>query len=140
MRKLFILLLTLLCVTGVARGQDETVTGYDCECLIDGVSVKHAIMPPDGGQARWQIDAAAIPLGLHQVQTRIVQHLSSGITAMAVYDALCFRVADGNSHQVTATCQVDGHVVKTSTLPANGTAQAWMLDCQICPKVCTASM
>ena len=59
MRKLFILLLTLLCVTGVARGQDETVTGYDCECLIDGVSVKHATMPPDGGQARWQIDAAA---------------------------------------------------------------------------------
>ncbi len=134
MRKLFILLLTLLCVTGVARGQDETVTGYDCECLIDGVSVKHATMPPDGGQARWQIDAAAIPLGLHQVQTRIVQHLSSGITAMAVYDALCFRVADGNSHQVTATCQVDGHVVKTSTLPANGTAQAWMLDLSDLPE------
>ncbi len=134
MRKLFILLLTLLCVTGVARGQDETVTGYDCECLIDGVSVKHATMPPDGGQARWQIDAAAIPLGLHQVQTRIVQHLSSGITAMAVYDALCFRVADGNSHQVTATCQVDGHVVKTSTLPANGTAQAWLLDLSDLPE------
>ena len=134
MRKLFILLLTLLCVTGMARGQDETVTGYDCECLIDGVSVKHATMPPDGGQARWQIDAAAIPLGLHQVQTRIVQHLSSGITAMAVYDALCFRVADGNSHQVTATCQVDGHIVKTSTLPANGTAQAWMLDLSELPE------
>ena len=128
MRKLFILLLTLLCVTVVARGQDETVTGYDCECLIDGVSVKHATMPPDGGQARWQIDAAAIPLGLHQVQTRIVQHLSSGISTTAIYDALCFRVADGSSHQVTATCYIDGNLVKTATLPTNGVAQAWTLD------------
>lgn len=128
MRKLFIILLTLLCVTGVARGQDETVTGYDCECLIDGVSVKHGTMPPDGGQAKWQIDAASLPLGLHQVQTRIVQHLSSGISTTAIYDALCFRVADGSSHQVTATCYIDGNLVKTATLPTNGVAQAWTLD------------
>lgn len=128
MRKLFIILLTLLCVTGVARGQDETVTGYDCECLIDGVSVKHGTLPPDGGQAKWQIDAASLPLGLHQVQTRIVQHLSSGISTTAIYDALCFRVSDGSSHQVTATCYIDGNLVKTATLPTNGVAQAWTLD------------
>ena len=130
MRKLLILLLTLLCVTGVARGQDEVVTGYDCECLIDGVSVKHGTMPPDGGLAQWQIDAAAIPPGLHQVQTRIVQHLSSGITTTAVYDALCYRVTDGagGSHQVTATCYVDDELLKTAAVPINGTAQAWTLD------------
>lgn len=134
MRKLIVLLTLLLCTTGVTHGQDETVTSYDCECLIDGVRVKRGTMPPDGGQAQWQIDAATIPLGLHQVQTRIVQHLSSGITATAIYDALCFRISDSNSHQVTATCHIDGKQVKSSTLPTDGTAQAWMLDVSDLPE------
>lgn len=118
----------------MARGQDETVTGYDCECLIDDVSVKQGTMPPSGGQAQWQIDASALPLGLHHVQTRIVQHRSSGVAVTAVYDALCFRIAASSSHQVKATCHIDGVKVKSSTLTTDGATKTWRIDLSDLPE------
>lgn len=129
MRILATLLLTaLLCLPAMADGQDEVVTGYDCECLIDGVSVKQGALPPNGGNATWQIDGASLSDGMHQVQMRIVQHLSSGISAVAVYESLCYRKGDASSHEVTATCRVDGQVYKTATVPTNGTWTTWSLD------------
>lgn len=125
-RLLTLLFTALLCLT--ASGQDETVTGYDCECLIDGVTMQRGTLPPAGGSAAWQVDASALPLGMHQVQTRIVQHLSSGISNTAVYDALCYRVATGATHEVNATCRVDGQVYKTAAIPTNGAVQTWSLD------------
>lgn len=128
MRILATLLFTaLLCLP--AMGQDEeVVTGYDCECLIDGVSVKQGTLPPGGGNATWQIDGATLSQGMHQVQMRVVQHLSSGVSAAAVYESLCYRMGDAASHEVTATCRVDGQVYRTATVPTNGTWTTWTLD------------
>ena len=126
MRKLALLLTVLLCLS--ASAQDETVTGYDCECLIDGVTMQRGTLPPDGGTAAWQVDASALPLGMHRVQTRIVQHLSSGISNTAVYNTLCYRVAAAATHEVTATCRVDGQEFKTAAIPTNGAIQTWSLD------------
>jgi hypothetical protein len=133
MRKIFTLLI-LLCVAGMARGQDETVTGYNCECLIDGVSVKQGTMPPDGGQMQWQIDASTLSLGLHHVQTRIVQHRSSGVAVTAVYDAFCYRISNSSHHEVTATCYVDDELKKTSTINADGEPISWLLDLSDLPE------
>ena len=135
MRILATLLLTaLLCLPAMADGQDEVVTGYDCECLIDGVSFKQGTLPPDGGNAAWQIDGASLSDGMHHVQMRIVQHLSSGISATAVYESLCYRVGAASSHEVTATCRVDGEAYKTATVPTNGAWTTWTLDLNDIPE------
>lgn len=134
MRKIFTLFILLLCVTIMARGQDEMVTGYSCECLIDGVSVKQGTMPPDGGQMQWQIDASTLSLGLHHVQTRIVQHRSSGVAVTAVYDAFCYRISNSSHHEVTATCYVNDELKKTSTINADGEPISWLLDLSDLPE------
>ena len=126
MRVLATLLTALLCLSAI--GQEEVVTGYDCECFIDGVSVKQGTLPTGGGNASWQVDAASLSQGMHQVQMRIVQHLSSGISAMAVYESLCYHIGDASNHEVTATCRVDGQVYKTATVPTNGAWTTWTLD------------
>lgn len=118
----------------MADGQDEVVTGYDCECLIDGVSVKQGTLPPDGGNAAWQIDGASLSDGMHHVQMRIVQHLSSGISATAVYESLCYRIGAASSHEVTATCRIDGEVYKTATVPTDGAWTTWSLDLNDIPE------
>ena len=122
----------LLCLT--ASGQDEVVTGYDCECFIDGVSFKQGTLPANGGKASWQIDAAALPPGMHHVQMRIVQHLSSGISVTAAHDALCYRMGEATNHEVTATCRVDGKVYKSATVPTNGAWTTWTLDLKEIPE------
>lgn len=134
MRKIAILFITaLLCLPAFAQ-EVETVTGYDCECLIDGVSFKQGSLPPGGGNATWQVDAASLSAGMHHVQMRLMQHLSSGISATAVYESLCYRIGDAASHEVTATCRVDGKVYKTATVPTNGAWTTWTLDLNDIPE------
>lgn len=128
MRKLAILFITaLLCLPALAQ-EVETVTGYDCECFIDGVSFNQGTLPASGGNATWQVDAASLSQGMHHVQMRLVQHLSSGISATAVYESLCYRIGDAASHEVTATCRIDGQVYKTATVPTNGAWTTWTVN------------
>ncbi len=124
MRKV-ITLLFLLCLYGMARGQTVTVTGYDCECEVDGKQVIRTTMPAGGGKYSEQIDLSSLPSGLHRVRARITQHQSDGVAAIAMYDAICYRLPAAGEHHVTATCLVDGVQFKSETVSR---PQAWMLD------------
>ena len=128
MRILATLLLTaLLCLP--ASGQDEAATHeVTATCRVDGKVYKTATVPTNGAWTTWTLDLNEIPDGLHHVNVMIADKDRDGIVSTTAYDAMCYLPASGASHEVTATCYVDGQLSEQSTLTTDGGALTWTLD------------
>lgn len=109
------------------------VEGY---CYIDGNLFKQSALAVDGGVARWDIDASALPVGLHNVQFTAVDRCGT-TTRTDSYQSFFYRVPDGSAsltHEVIARCYVDDNLVKEDIMTVDGGVAYWSLDMSALPE------
>lgn len=109
------------------------VEGY---CYIDGNLFKQSTLAVDGGVARWDIDATALPVGLHNVQFTAVDRCGTS-TRTDSYQSFFYRIPDDSAsltHEVVARCYVDDNLVKEELMTVDGGVAYWSLDMSTLPE------